>query len=149
MQSVLPSISGFCKDIVLLDQGFAGTFFFGYLVAIASLSIGDKVLAYNESTKQQGEYAITKTHKNLDAKITYLTLETDSKEIEQITTTPEHPFYLEQNADNSKRPKPVGHADFSSNWVGAGHLMMGDRVNCTDGSNLVCSDEFEILSCVH
>ncbi|MFN8509828.1 MAG: Hint domain-containing protein [Deinococcaceae bacterium] len=48
--------------------------------------------------------------------------------------TPEHPFYLAENTDNSNRPKPIGHEELSNKWVGAGHLKAGDRLKKADGT---------------
>jgi Pretoxin HINT domain/Pre-toxin TG len=105
------------------------------LVAIASLAIGDKVLAYNETTKQDGEYTITQTHKNLDEETTYLTLENpETKKLEYVETTPNHPFYLEKSVDGSTRGKAQGHSDLSSLWVGAGDLKQGDVVKRSSGN---------------
>jgi hypothetical protein len=93
------------------------------------------VLAYNETTKQDGEYAITQTHKNLDEETTYLTLENpETKKLEYVETTPNHPFYLEKNVDGSARGKAAGHADLSSDWVGAGDLKQGDVVKRSSGN---------------
>jgi YD repeat-containing protein len=107
------------------------------LVAISSLIVGSTVLAYNETTHKQGEYTVTQTHKNNDPQITKLTLENSIKKLEVIETTPEHPFYLEKNADNSNRPKPIGHENLSRFWVGAGHLKVGDIVKSSTGTGLV------------
>jgi hypothetical protein len=107
------------------------------LVAIASLTIGSTVLAYNETTKKQSEYTITQTHKYNDPKITNLTLELSDKKLETLETTPEHPFYLEKNVDNSNRPKPIGHENLSRFWVGAGHLKVGDIVKSSTGTGIV------------
>lgn len=105
------------------------------LVAIGSLSVGTSVLAFNEQTQENGYYPITAVHKNLDSAITYLSLN-DGKtgQPETITTTPEHPFYVQRQVDTQVRPKPVGHEDLNTHWVGAGHLQGGDKIKEADGS---------------
>jgi hypothetical protein len=100
------------------------------LIAIASLSIGTDVLAFNETSNLQGYYPVTAVLKNVDSEFTNLTLEMNGR-LETINTTPEHPFYLEQTV--SSRPKPKGHEDLSQHWVGAGHLMVGDVIRRSSG----------------
>ncbi len=112
------------------------------LVAISALTLGISVLAYNEQTGQNGYYPITAVHKNNDPAITYLEIKDPEQggKSEFITTTPEHPFYLQVNADASARPKPQGHEDLSSKWVGAGHLKKGDQVKQADGTTGVIAN---------
>ena len=105
------------------------------LVAIAALTIGTPVLAFNESTGENGYYPITAVHQNIDPAITYLTLnDGQTDQPEAITTTPEHPFYVAQQVDSSTRPAPVGHEDLNEHWVGAGHLQIGDKIKQADGT---------------
>ncbi|WP_412030565.1 polymorphic toxin-type HINT domain-containing protein [Deinococcus yunweiensis] len=47
---------------------------------------------------------------------------------------PEHPFFVAQPADTQPRPAPEGHRDLSRNWVGAGHLKIGDTIKQADGT---------------
>jgi|GEM_PF-6259097 len=49
-------------------------------------------------------------------------------------TTPGHPFYVTERSDAQPRPKPVGHEDLNDNWVGAGHLKVGDKIKKADGT---------------
>jgi Pretoxin HINT domain len=82
--------------------------------------------------------------KNIDPVITFLTL-TDSEQgnkSEHITTTPEHPFYVQAQAEAQARPKPMGHEELSSRWVGAGHLLVGDKIKQADGTVGVVSNVF-------
>ncbi|NJK44562.1 MAG: hypothetical protein HC933_09995 [Pleurocapsa sp. SU_196_0] len=102
------------------------------LIAIASLSVGTPVLAWNENTNQQGYYPIEAVHRNIDHGLTNLTLEANGV-LETIETTPEHPFYLETAVAPISRPAPLGHAGLTKFWVGAGHLEVGDVVRRSSG----------------
>jgi Pretoxin HINT domain len=84
------------------------------LVAIASLSLGTDVLAFNETNNQQGYYPVTAVLKNVDSELTNLTLEMNGN-LETVNTTPEHPFYLEQAVTPTSRPAPIGHAGLTEN----------------------------------
>ncbi len=100
------------------------------------------MLAYNEQTGNNGYYPITAVHKNNDPAITYLEIKDPEQgnKSEFITTTPEHPFYLQVNADASARSKPKGYDDLSSKWVGAGHLIAGDKIKQADGTSGVIAN---------
>ncbi|MBX8465015.1 polymorphic toxin-type HINT domain-containing protein [Deinococcus sp. RIT780] len=76
------------------------------------------------------------THGTKDQGVTYLTLtDPDNKnKLEFIETTPEHPFFVAKPADAQPRPAPEGHSDLSRNWVGAGHLKIGDTIKQADGT---------------
>ena len=103
------------------------------LVAIGSLTVGTSVLAFNEQTGKNEYDPITAVHRNMDAAITYLTLnDGKTNQPEAITTTPEHPFYVTQ--PSGTQPKPIGHEDLNEHWVGAGHLQIGDKIREADGS---------------
>ncbi|MFC5601124.1 polymorphic toxin-type HINT domain-containing protein [Deinococcus cellulosilyticus] len=105
------------------------------LVAIAALAIGTPVLAFNEQTREQGYYPITQVFENQDPAITGLVIEDpETRALEYITTTPEHPFYVTERSDTEPRPKPEGHSDLSDKWVGAGHLKVGDKLKQADGT---------------
>lgn len=112
------------------------------LVAITALSVGTPVLAYDAYTGTNGYYPITAIHQHDDSQITYLTLtdpENDNKQ-ELITTTPEHPFYVQKQVDEQPRPQPKDHTDLGKNWVGAGHLKIGDKVKQADGTTGVVAN---------
>jgi hypothetical protein len=68
--------------------------------------------------------------KNNDSELTYLTLESKKGSSELITTTPEHPFYV----SSSKIVGPQ-QGNLGKNWVGAGHLEIGDKIHTADGSS--------------
>ncbi|GEM49980.1 polymorphic toxin-type HINT domain-containing protein [Deinococcus cellulosilyticus] len=105
------------------------------LAAIATLTIGTPVLAFNEKTREQGYYPITQVFENHDPQITGLVIENpETKALEYLTTTPEHPFYVTERSDGEPRPKPEGHPDLSDKWVGAGHLKVGDKLKQADGT---------------
>lgn len=70
---------------------------------------------------------------HLDTQATTLRLQGANGSVETINTTPEHPFYVSQEVDGSKRPSPVGHEELNSHWVGAGHLVVGDKLKLADG----------------
>ncbi len=79
--------------------------------AIATLHIGDRVLAYNPTLGKNGYYTITAILAHTDPVIEYLTIDG-----EQIATTPEHPFYA-----------------VALGWVPAGELWIGIHVRKADG----------------
>ncbi len=98
------------------------------LLPIASLSVGQDVLAYNE-TKGQNEYQpVQQVFINQDPQVTFLQVDQ-----ELVTTTPEHPFYVKAQSDDQARPKPIGHENLNEHWVGAGHLKVGDKIQKADG----------------
>ncbi|GAA0501059.1 polymorphic toxin-type HINT domain-containing protein [Deinococcus depolymerans] len=47
---------------------------------------------------------------------------------------PERLFFVAQPVDAQPRPAPEGHSDLSKNWVGAGHLKIGDTIKQADGT---------------
>ncbi|MCD0177263.1 hypothetical protein IHN32_15055 [Deinococcus sp. 14RED07] len=47
---------------------------------------------------------------------------------------PGHLFFFAQPVDTQPRPAPEGHGDLSRNWVGAGHLKIGDTIKQADGT---------------
>ena len=99
------------------------------LVAIGALTLGTPVLAYNEATGQNEYDPITHIFKNEDPAITYLSIKDDKTgQTDNITTTPNHPFYLARATPPQPRPAPAGHPDLSSRWVGAGDLKPGDAL---------------------
>lgn len=105
------------------------------LVAIAALTIGTPVLAFDENSGQQGFYPVTKIFINEDPTITALVLkDAETQQYEYLTTTPEHPFYVMERSDSEPRPKPEGHPYLSDRWVGAGHLKIGDKLRQADGT---------------
>jgi hypothetical protein len=108
------------------------------LVAIASLAVGSKVMAYNEQNRTEGEYTVTAVHVHEDLTIINLSVETrdpknDNTKLERIETTPGHPFRIVTFVDGKHRPKPEGHEDLSNVWVGAGDLKVGDTIKRSNG----------------
>ncbi len=98
------------------------------LTPIASLAVGQDVLAYNEQKGQNEYQPIQQVFINQDPQITFLQVDQ-----ELVTTTPEHPFYVKAQSGNQARPKPIGHEDLNEHWVGAGHLKVGDKIQKADG----------------
>lgn len=73
---------------------------------IWEIKIGDHVLAWNSETGEISFERVTDTHRHVDPVIVHLIIDG-----EEITTTPEHPFYVE-----------------GKGWVTAGDLQVGDKV---------------------
>ena len=78
---------------------------------------------------------------NDDEAITYVTISNNDEQdkgqspsTEVITTTPNHPFYLEAQVDSAKRPKLTDHVGLIDRWVGAGDLKVGDQLKQADGT---------------
>jgi YD repeat-containing protein len=144
LESQLDDFGGACKINSFSRDTLVRTI--SGLVAIGSLTLGTPVLAFNEQTNQNGYYPITDiiSHGTKGQGVTFLTI-TDPEQgnkSEYLTTTPEHPFYIQAQADAQARPKPVGHEELSSHWVGAGHLQVGDKVKQADGSTGTVSNVF-------
>jgi hypothetical protein len=102
------------------------------LATIASLSVGNNVLAFNEQTRDQNQYEIQAVHRHQDQQITRLTLEADQK-LETIITTPGHPFYLEKPDSTRLQQYSTEHDNLGANWVDAGLLHSGDVLRRADG----------------
>jgi hypothetical protein len=82
-------------------------------IAIASLKVGDTVMAYDPKTGQTGSHTVTAVMSHTDAVVEHLRL--DSGPIE---TTPNHPFFT---ADRG--------------WVVAGSLTIGEQIRTESGRN--------------
>jgi hypothetical protein len=80
-------------------------------VPIASIEIGDTVLAWDEATGATGSYTVTDTISHIDSLIVLLTLDGETLE-----TTAQHPFYT-----------------LEYGWVDAGNLWLGAQVRRADG----------------
>ncbi len=80
--------------------------------AISKIQIGDFVLAWNSETNQISFSRVTDTIHHTDKTIVRLTIGDET-----ITTTPEHPFYVE-----------------GKGWVYAKDLKVGDSIRNADGS---------------
>jgi len=80
--------------------------------AIGDLKVGDKVLAYDQSSGAVGNYPVVAVLVHPDPAIEYLTIDG-----EQLTTTPEHPFYTQEQG-----------------WTPAGQLWQGSHIKKADGS---------------
>ncbi len=78
---------------------------------IEDIEVGDEVLAWDEETGRTGVYRVTDTMAHEDPVVVYLELDG-----EEITTTPEHPFYTRERG-----------------WVEAGELRLGEHVRRLDG----------------
>ena len=74
-------------------------------IAISEIEVGDTVIAYNEETRETGEYTVTDTMQHEDDAIVTLTING-----EEIETTPWHLFYTDEG------------------WVEAEELEVGDAI---------------------
>jgi hypothetical protein len=90
--------------------------------AIASLKLGELVLAYNEKTNAIGYYPVVAVLVHEDKTLTKLIVDG-----EYIETTPEHPFYTEEEG-----------------WTPAGELRSGMHVRQADGSDGVVWFAWEV-----
>jgi RHS repeat-associated protein len=91
------------------------------LVAIGTLSVGDKVLAWNPDTDSIGLYPITAVHVNDDPITGTVVIDGET-----IHTTPEHPFWTTETG-----------------WTNAQDLAVGMHTRSADGtSGLVGSVDF-------
>jgi hypothetical protein len=82
------------------------------LLPISLVKPGEQVLAYNEELDTTGIYTVTAVMVHQDPVLTFLIIDGES-----IQTTPEHPFYTEEQG-----------------WVPAGELWIGAHVRKADGS---------------
>ena len=53
---------------------------------------------------------------------------------------PERLFFVAQPAEAQPRPAPESHRDLGRNWVGAGHLKIGDTIKQADGTTGVVAN---------
>ncbi len=83
------------------------------LVAIASLSVGDRVLAYDPTSQTTADHTVTAVMVHLDSATETLTIAG-----EPIETTPTHPFFTAEQG-----------------WVEAGQLWIGAHVRNADGGS--------------
>lgn len=60
---------------------------------ISEIDVGDRVLAWDETTNATGYYTVTATLAHVDPVIVHLTIDGET-----IETTPEHPFYAVASA---------------------------------------------------
>jgi Pretoxin HINT domain/PKD domain len=84
------------------------------LQRIDQIKVGVLVAGFDEQTQSEGYYPVTALHQNYDSETTVLALATGGGQQEQVTTTPNHPFYT----SNGK-------------WVEAGKLTAGDQLQRT------------------
>ena len=83
---------------------------------IGEMKEGDLVYSYDELTGTLGYFPVGAIIVNDDEAITYVTISSSDEQAkgqspstEVITTTPNHPFYLEAQVDSAKRPKLTDH----------------------------------------
>lgn len=78
---------------------------------ISEIKVGDKVLAYDESTQSTGYYAVTDTFSHTDNDLVILVIDGET-----VETTPEHPFYT-----------------IDKGWIASGDLWIGAQILRSDG----------------
>jgi len=78
---------------------------------ISEIEVGDYVLAWNEESGETGYYEVTSTFSHADKALTELVIDG-----EWIETTPEHPFYTEEQG-----------------WLPADELMSGMHIRQANG----------------
>jgi hypothetical protein len=83
------------------------------LVPIDEVELGDKVLAYDETTGETNYFSVIGTWVHTDTTLIDLTIDGES-----IRTTPEHPFYTT-----------------AREWVAAKELRVGDEILKADGDH--------------
>ena len=83
------------------------------LVAIENIKVGDKVIATDPDTFEQAEKTVVETYVNETQQLIHLTIQGET-----ITTTWNHPFYVEEKG-----------------FVPAGELQIGDRMVGVDGES--------------
>ncbi|MEX2548468.1 MAG: polymorphic toxin-type HINT domain-containing protein [Chloroflexota bacterium] len=84
-------------------------------VAIASISVGDQVLAYDEASGQTASYPVSAVHVNADPVTGTVVIGGET-----IETTPEHPFYtLEAGWLDAQELEPGMHVPSASGEPGA------------------------------
>lgn len=69
------------------------------LVAIETIEVGDRVLAYDEETGEIAYKDVLNTFVNSTDELTYVTMETENGELETIESTPGHPYYVEETGE--------------------------------------------------
>ena len=82
------------------------------LQAIEDIKVGDSVWAANPETGEFDYKNVVRTFVNEATELTHVTVDG-----EEIVSTPEHPYYVEEKG-----------------WVNAGELEVGDSVTLADGS---------------
>jgi hypothetical protein len=93
------------------------------LAAIATLTVGNSVLAFNEQSKTENTQKITATIHHTDLEIVKLTLVTSEGNREILETTREHPFYVITETQASANGK----------WVNAEKLERGNKLKRARG----------------
>ena len=103
------------------------------LKPIEEIEVGDKVLAYDETTGEQAYKPVVRLFRNTTKEWQYVYLE---GETEPIISTPGHKYYLPNNNIRREEERPLEHAsyyDLSEKWVSACKLKKGDKVLLSDG----------------
>lgn len=100
------------------------------LVPIEKIKVGDKVLSYNEKTKQYEYKAVAETFTAIKDNIVKLKIAGEKK---LFTTTTEHPFYIKFKRTYRARNNLVAETNEDGEWKTADELKVGDKVLRPDG----------------
>ena len=108
------------------------------LKPIEEIREGDRVLAYDETTGEQGYKPVVQLFRNETNSWCTVSVKRESDgEACEITSTPGHKYYLPENEmyrDHGKRMENIGYANLSEKWVSAESLKCGDKVLLSDGT---------------
>jgi RHS repeat-associated protein len=98
------------------------------LVPIEKIKVGDKVLSYNEKTKQFEYKQVAHTFIGTKENLVHIKIKGEKR----LTTTTEHPFYVKKT-HKARDSLSNGDDDEEGEWVEAGELEVGDKVLRSNG----------------
>ena len=99
--------------------------------AIEEIEVGDKVLAYDETTGKQDYKRVVQLFRNTNTVKTTVTIESETGITDEIVSTPGHKYYLPFNNEKRNPNEKSEHASYeglTEKWVSACDLRAGDRV---------------------
>ena len=103
------------------------------LKPIEEIAVGDKVLAFDETTGEQAYKPVVQLFRNTTKEWQYVYIE---GETQPIISTPGHKYYLPENNTCREETRPYEHAayaELSEKWVSACDLKPGDKVLLFNG----------------
>ncbi|MEZ4868012.1 MAG: polymorphic toxin-type HINT domain-containing protein [Caldilineaceae bacterium] len=89
---------------------------------IATIEVGDQVLAYDEGLQQTGYYTVTAVMAHEDPLVVWVTINGET-----LSITPDHPFYAMASAPWLALGETMGR------WQAAGYLVVGDHIRRANG----------------
>jgi hypothetical protein len=99
------------------------------LVPIEKIKVGDKVLSFNEQTKQFEYKTVAHTFIGTKENLVHIKIKGEKR----LTTTTEHPFYVKKTHKARDALSSDDADDEDGEWVEAGSLKVGDRVLRSNG----------------